>query len=133
MKYIDFTIQTIILLAGLVFMIALHGDKDWFLIVLMTQLFLGPWQFASSAISVASRSEYFKIKRMHLIMSSVYLLTLVIIPLLDIKTTELLTTLFKIYLTAPAWALATYYYIITWHWALQRKSGGSNFLPHINF
>jgi hypothetical protein len=133
MKYLDFTIQSIIIVMGLVLLIAFHDAKDLPIAVLAIQLFLGPWQFASSVISVVSRSEYFKIKRTHLIVSSIYLITLVIIPQIGIESTDFLTTLFKIYLTAPAWALATYYYIITWHWALQKGSGGGKFLPHINF
>lgn len=133
MKHIDFIIQSLILLFGFVFVIACTLSESNLLIsIWMVQLFLGPWQFTSSFISVVTHAPSFKPKFIHLILSSAYLLSLAIL-LQSRITFGLPQIVFKFYTVIPAWALGIYYYIITWRWALQKRTGGGKFLPHVNF
>ncbi len=133
MKYIDFIIQSLILLFGFVFAIACSFNESNLLIsIWMVQLFLGPWQFTSSLISVVSHVPNFKPKLIHLISSSVYLLSLAIL-LQGKMTFGLPQIVFKFYTVIPAWVLGIYYYIITWRWTLSKRTNGGKFLPHINF
>jgi hypothetical protein len=55
--------------------------------------------------------------------------------MLDMNKTliEIPDEIFKLYWIIPAWILALYYYRTTCHWALQKRTGGGKFLPHINF
>jgi hypothetical protein len=100
--------------------------------LLFVQLYLGCWQFTSSAISVIARAPHFKAKRTHLIVSSIYLLSLFILGSF-IDDLNIRSSFFAIYMTVPAWILGIYYYVITWRWTLPKKTGGGKFLPHINF
>lgn len=133
MKYLDFTIQSLIMLGGLVLLIAcVATESDMFLSIMSVQLYLGVWQLTSSLISVIGRAPHFRAKSIHLIISVIYLLSLIAVgnnggdldgPYLALK----------LYWIIPAWMLGIYYYIITWQWALPKKAGGGKFLPHINF
>src|SRR5688572_13772653 len=77
MKYLDFTIQSLIMVGGLIFAAgAILSKSDVFIAILMIQLYLGLWQFASSLISVIARAPHFRAKLIHLIVSVFYLLSL---------------------------------------------------------
>lgn len=131
MKYLDFTIQSLIMIAALALAMACVTTKpDAFIMILMVQFYLGCWQLASSVISLIARAPRFRTKSIHLIISVIYLLSFIGIFNSGFNIPQLAV---KLYLTVPAWALGIYYYIITWQWAVPKKTGGGKFLPHINF
>lgn len=134
MKYLDLTVQSVVLLLGVAAAITslLMGDFNGIAgPILYMQLFLGPWQYIGSLISVVVRAPLYKQKAIHLVVSSLYLLTLILIsksPVSDSLSGYVVVG----GLTVPACALAIYYYTLTWRWARQRSHNGK-FLPHINF
>ena len=131
MKYIDFIIQSLIMLGALVFgVVGAVTSPDVFAMILMIQFYLGCWQFTSSVISLITRAAHFKAK-------SIYI-TMVVIYLLSLYATlnngfDISHFIIKLYWTIPAWSLAIYYYVITWQWVFPKTTGGGKFLPHINF
>jgi hypothetical protein len=129
MKYLDFGIQTLIFGFAFVLLITALGESGWLLSILYAQLLMGPWQFFSSLISVAARAEFHQAKRIHLIISIVYLLILWGGVNAERSLSEQWVSIF---LTVPPWILAIYYYSITCQWTFQTKSRGS-FLRHLNF
>lgn len=132
MRYIDFTIQSLIMAGGLIFVTgAVISKSDVFAAILIIQLYLGPWQFASSLMSVIARAPHFRARIIHLVVSVFYLLSLV--ATLNIGSGGAPQIAFKLYWIIPAWILGIYYYITTWQWALPKKTTGGKFLPHINF
>ena len=128
MKYIDFTVQSILFVAALVVVVGNIGGSDAVRVVLWTQLLIGPWQVLSSLISVGIRTRMFKLKVIHLVVSAIYLSVLFIMPFR--KFSEV-TTL--IIFMVPAWALAIYYYILTCGDTFQGSTRQSGFLPHTSF
>lgn len=135
MKYIDFTIQSAIFTLGLGWIITMGitSNTDWLAGVLFLQMLLGPWQFTSSVISVLARGPYFKAKLIHLVVSTIYLLSLWVMLDMNKKLIEIPGNIFQLFMIGPPWILAIYYYRITWKWVLQKRTGGGKFLPHINF
>lgn len=131
MKYIDFSVQTVILLltaAGFV-----YDPKAWFMCVLYAQMLLGPWQYLSSLISVITKAPFFRQKRIHLIISTVYLLLLYLVTLKNIHGINFPEAARFPALTIPAWTLALYYFRITCHWTFSKTNRGDNFLRHLSF
>jgi hypothetical protein len=118
MKYIDFSVQSILLVAALVVFITNIGGSDAVRVLLWMQLLVGPWQLLSSLIAVA----------IHLIISALYLTVLFMLPFQRFTTS---TTL--IILMAPAWTLAIYYYMLTSLATFQKRARQSSFLPHTSF
>ena len=128
MKYIDFSVQSILFVAVLVIIITSLGGSDTLLLILWMQLFVGPWQLLSSLISVATRSFKHKLKAIHLAISAVYLMCLFLWPFREFSET---TT--RIVFMVPAWMLAVYYYILTTLTTFQTTRRQSSFLPHTSF
>jgi hypothetical protein len=128
MKYIDFSVQSILLVAVLVVVITSIGGSDAVRVVLWMQLLVGSWQLLSSVISVGMRSRLYKLKAIHLIISALYLAVSFILPF---RRFTVSTTL--IILMAPAWTLAIYYYSLTSLATFQRPSRQGSFLPHTSF
>ena len=132
MKYLDFTIQSLIMLGGLIFVTGtIFSKSELFIAILIIQLYLGPWQFASSLVSVIARAPGFHEKLIHLMASVFYLLSL--LATLNSGYAGAPHLAVKLYCTVPAWALAIYYYVITWQWTFPKRTSGGKFLPHINF
>jgi len=128
MKYIDFGIQTLIFGFAVVLLITSLGESGWLLSILYAQLLMGPWQFFSSLISVVARAEFHEAKRIHLVISIVYLVLLW--GVINVGSTS--EQWVRVFWTVPAWTLAIYYYFITCQWTFQTKPRGS-FLRHLNF
>jgi len=126
MKYIDFGIQTIIFIFALGLLGITIANRESLMAILYAQLLLGPWQLLSSLISVCSRSDFHKEKRIHLFTSIGYLIVLFSDP--DLPS-ELVAYLY----TIPAWLLAIYYYYLTYQWAFRLQKSNGGFLRHINF
>ena len=128
MKYIDFSVQSILLVAVLVVFIANIGGSDAVRVVLWMQLLVGPWQLLSSVIAVGMRSRLYKLKATHLIISALYLAVLFVLPIQRFTTSTMV-----IILMAPAWTLALYYYVLTSLATFQKTARQSSFLPHTSF
>jgi hypothetical protein len=134
-KYIDLVVQSLcIVIATVIVTVVIIESKprdgDWQMAILCIQLVLGPWQFVGSLISVLRRTTKSpKLKSIHLLASMLYLASL--FPLHQIDFASKYTLL--IFMTVPAWILATGYYIITWHEILKRSESGKGFLPHLGF
>lgn len=130
MKYIDFGIQTLIFGFALVLLATTWSESDWPLSVLFAQLFMGPWQFFSSLVSVITRTELYREKQIHLFTSIGYLMVLV----LGANAGQSVPKEFVLFFaTVPAWLLAIYYYYLTYRWAFHFQNSNAGFLRHINF
>ena|SRR5690349_16997440 len=130
MKYIDFGIQTLIFGFAIVLLATTFSESGWPLSILYAQLFMGPWQFFSSLISVAARSEFHKAKRIHLFTSIAYLL--ILWGGANVQHT-VPAELVGVFLTVPAWILAIYYYVITIKWTFYAHKTSTGFLRHLSF
>ncbi|MBT1703064.1 hypothetical protein [Chryseosolibacter indicus] len=129
MKYIDVVGQTLILLACIGIGLISIGDNDWpFGAVIFLQLFIGIWQMLSSIISVSFRTNQWKRKRTHLIAAITYLILLYVVTsfIHIVSPTNVLLFL-------PSWALAVYYYVVSWRCVFIAKKDSNRFLPHISF
>jgi len=130
MKYIDFGIQTLILAFAIILLATTWNESDWPLSILFAQLFMGPWQFLSSLVSVITRTELHKEKQIHLFTSIAYLMILV----LGSNTGQSIPKEFTLFfVTVPAWLLAIYYYYLTYRWTFSFQKTNGGFLRHINF
>jgi hypothetical protein len=122
MKYIDFIIQTgLILFSAGVLLVTLQNNA-WPATLLIPQFFVGVWQMISSIVSVLFKMRAYHLKRWHLFFAGLYLVCLSAWPSVSLT-----------FLIVPSWLLATYYYIVTCvtTFARQRKNG--SFLPHLSF
>jgi heme A synthase len=134
MRYIDFAVQTLLILFGIGLLVFAASTEESYPVVLIAQLFLGPWQVISSIGSVSLRGNAYKFKIIHLIGSAVYFAVLFIAMWIGLKfnyhwNDETVMS----YLIIPPWLLAFYYYRITWRIAFPIYKKSSSFLPHINF
>ena len=127
MKYIDFSVQSLLFVTVLIIIAAKIGDNVAPSLVSM-QLVVGAWQLPSSLISVGLRTRLYKLKAIHLVVSVIYVSILFIIPF-----PELSRTVSLIILMVPAWALAVSYYAITSFVTFQSTTRQSSFLPHTSF
>jgi len=128
MKYVDFSVQSILFVAVLVILLFNLGGSDTLLLVLSMQLVIGPWQLLSSLISVGLRAGKYKLKVIHLIISGVYLASLFLWPFGEFPKTTM-----KFIFMVPAWSLAVYYYILTILSTFKTSARQSSFLPHTSF
>jgi hypothetical protein len=136
---IDLVGQSIFMMAGLVGVCMVSGLHDSSLFILLyAQMLLGPWQMLSGLISILIKSTGYRQKRIHFVVSIIYLAVLGLgiwsgeqgyLPL----NRNLLETLAMLGLTIPAWILGTYYYVLTWRTVFPGYKKTSSFLPHINF
>lgn len=133
MKYIDFSVQAIILLLTLGGFGFATGPGNYLVILLSAQLVLGPWQYISSLISVVTNAPFARQKRAHLILSTIYLLMLYFCSLKDFHGVTFPPEIVMPALTIPAWCLGLYYFRITWLWTFSKINHGGKFLPHLSF
>ena len=127
-KYIDFSVQSLMFVAVLVILLGQIGGSDAILLVLWMQLLVGPWQVISSLISIGLRRRMYRLKAAHLVASAIYLTGLLTSPLRQLGESETL-----IILMVPAWTLAVFYYVLTILATFQRPARQSSFLPHTSF
>jgi len=134
MKYIDFGIQTLIFGFAVVLLIMGITEQDWLIYVFLAQLFMGPWQFFSSLISVLVSAELHREKRVHLVLSSIYLAALFVGSTIGQTIEQNLSKEAVLLLViVPPWLLAGYYYFLTYTWAFRLQRHAGTFLRHINF
>jgi hypothetical protein len=134
MRYLDLVIQSLIFIFGITALIWFSGDSAWPVnALLIAQLILGPWQMLSSFASAILRAGFHKAKRLHLIVSTIYLITLYVFFNWSPPIFNHNDVIPKILLTVPAWSLAFFYYIVTWKWVLTHKRKRGSFLPNLSF
>lgn len=122
MKYIDLIVQSVIILFSVsVLFIALNNDTS-LTALLIPQLVLGAWQMISSIVSVIFRMRTWHVKKWHLIFSTVYLISLLMISHVSLAV-----------LMVPSWVLAGFYYVVTCVKTLTRQRKNGSFLPHLSF
>jgi hypothetical protein len=131
MRYIDFIIQTLLILGGVVILIFTHDDLNWPTQILFIQLILGFWQVLRSIILVIHGRRLHKERRLHLTLCACYLLGLYIVfnstlPLFS-------EAIIQVLLIMPAWILAFYYYFITVKYTFPRRRKSKGFLPNLGF
>lgn len=131
MKYLDLVIQTIIFVIGIVILLGTWEDVNWPYGILYAQMMLGPWQMVSSIVSVLTKAPLYRKKRLHLLLAIIYLFALYVCGNADTET--LAHRFYGFMLTVPAWALASFYYILTYRWVFPRIRKGGNFLPNLSF
>lgn len=107
--------------------------EDYLFGLVMTAIFLGVWQMASSALSIVTTNALRREKLRHFKLATAYL----VITFLTENFVRYLPDTFQLIavgvaMTVPA-VLAIYYYVITWKWVLGRDSQTGNFLPHTSF
>jgi hypothetical protein len=131
MKYLDLAIQTIIFIFGIVMLLVSWGEADWPFAILYAQALLGPWQMISSIVSVIAKAPLYKKKKLHLLLAAIYLMVLYVCG--NMSFVSISGRFFSLLLTVPAWALAIFYFILTWKWVFPRIRKGGNFLPNLSF
>jgi hypothetical protein len=133
MKYLDFTVQTAILLLTILLLAVSYGELDWPIGILVAQLALGSCQYLSSVISVLVDAPFLKQKKIHLVVSTVYLLLLYVGAQERFHGINFPAEVILPALTIPAWILGIYYYIITWRWTFPKTKRRGSFLPNLSF
>ena len=114
MKHIDIIGQTVILLAT----IAATLPFDWSA-VLIGEFAIGVWQMVSCTLALMLVKPFRNLRAIHFTLAIIYLIVFT-----AGFTNEVMMWI--------AWALAAFYYIITWKWFLYQPKQG-NFLPHVSF
>lgn len=133
MKYLDFAIQSIIIVFGILILIFSWEEPDWPLAVLYAQIMLGPWQMTSSIISIVAQAPLYRQKRFHLFIAILYLIGLYVYTDTDSTVIPHSETIFSIIFTVPAWALGIFYYSLTCRWVFAGRRKKGNFLPNLSF
>ena len=125
MRYLDFVTQTLVIFITVI--VALFGRADLIYAILFAQLVLGAWQIMSSFVSVVIKSNQYKLKALHLLISFTYLVVLYK------SRDQFPETFYMLLITMPAWSLALYYYFLTTIEVFRRPGSGGKFLPHLSF
>jgi hypothetical protein len=134
MRYIDFTVQSLLILLGLGTLIFTWEDSAWPRDVLIVQLLLGPWQVLSSVIGVTLRSAAYKQKTRHLIASAIYIAVWIMAGRIGGMNNYVWNNaVIMSFLIIPPWILVFYCYRITWRITFPGYKRNGNFLSHINF
>jgi hypothetical protein len=131
MRYIDFIIQTLLILSGVVILIFTYDDSNWPSQILYVQLIPGLWQVLGSIISVIHGRHLHKEKRLHLNLCPCYLLGLYIV----FNSTLLLFSeaVIQTLLIIPAWMLVFYNYFITVRHTFPRRGKAKAFSLTLDF
>jgi hypothetical protein len=133
MRSIDFIVQTLLITAALI-----SGLMFWFLsgsifLFALCQCAVFGWQIASAVVSLITESTSVDLKRKHLLVSILYIISVLTIPaLIDHVEFSGFFKTYTVYIIIPAWGLAVFYYYVTWKISLTKRKKG-NFLPHLGF
>ncbi|HEY8936691.1 MAG TPA: hypothetical protein VIM65_15790 [Cyclobacteriaceae bacterium] len=130
MKRFDFLVQTMLILLGLILGLTSSVNKEFFGMILLIQLLLGPWQIISALFYIGLKTSFKKGRQWHLIISSFYLIIIYALANYFKRPDPLMI---KIALTIIPWSLALLYYYITWRTTFPKQEKSSSFLPHLNF
>ncbi|HEY0741277.1 MAG TPA: hypothetical protein VGD40_07445 [Chryseosolibacter sp.] len=124
MRHIDFYIQTGLLVLSSILFLLLSGYG-----LMIGQFFVGLWQIFSCVVSVLTVRAFRKQKLWHLALSVLLLGVIYLLNNGPLFANDMITL---VAFFAPCWALAIYYYMITWMWS-NKDSQRSKFLPNISF
>lgn len=122
---IDLFVQTLMLICGLALAVTGIFDKDGLIWLLSLQLLVGPWQMISCGISLIVKGPLFREKLTHFVVACSYLFALTYF--------EFDAAYAFYFMTIPAWALAVFYYVLTWKRVLMTRNDRNRFLPHLSF
>lgn len=133
-RYIDFTLQTLLFLAALVTLITAAFAPDTIAVVMIVQFFMGVWQVLSCVFSLVAYPNQNNNRRNHIVTAALYVLSLFAFPaLLNHDLNVIPEWLVIVYATVPAWSLALYYYWITFTRTFPNRIKRGSFLPNISF
>ncbi|MFZ6014108.1 MAG: hypothetical protein ACOYXT_27450 [Bacteroidota bacterium] len=135
MKYIDFTIQTLLLVAALASAITtIMVEAKYFSYLLIVQLLTGVWQLGACVISLLVYRGYHEWKQKYLFWAIIYVCSLMLVPgLFTGVMPEWFKMVFKLYFLIPSWVFAAIYYAITWNGVFPRNKKRGSFLPNVSF
>ena len=133
MKYIDLIAQSLLLAFGAASALYSIHDEKWVMVILMAQFYIGVWQLASSIISLLFDPILRNAKRLHFILSLGYLLSLAVMVVPKIMSSQAAGLFDKLFMTIPAWSLAIFYYFLTWKRILFTRKKSGSFLRHVSF
>src|SRR5688572_8071782 len=102
MKYVDLAIQTLLMLAALVVLIASFFYDDIVGLIAVDQFFLGVWQVAGCVIYLTVDPDNNGYRKSHLMISSIYILSLLIF---GAYLSDVSGIVFAIYFFVPSWSL----------------------------
>jgi hypothetical protein len=132
MRYVDFSIQLLLMVAGVVLVIFSVKERDVMFLFLIVQFVLGAWQFGGSLFRLLLNDRRRQLKS-YLIVSSVYLVVLAMINTLFGSDKWFYETDINLLITTvPAWLLAGYYFFLTCAKTFVNRESGK-FLRHISF
>jgi|GEM_PF-4058714 predicted acyltransferase len=126
---VDLILQTMLFLAALSFVVAaITGGLDYIMLLLLTQFIMGIAQVISAVVHLAASAQRRKQRILHLLLAAGYLMSYA--PLMHFVSTVGIG--FYI-INSLAWALAAFYYAISFRTVIPRKTSASGFLPHLSF
>lgn len=129
----DLFIQSLLLAGAVVVLILAPFHENLLPTHLLVLAVLGAWQFAGSVIAVAFRGLSWKVKRLYVLASCLYLVTRWAYFEFNTPGHALGTFSFILGLFVIPWALALLYYSITLKIYKSTRESGHGFLPHTSF
>jgi len=129
MRYLDFALQTVLMLGALGVLVVSAFYNDLISLIAVDQFFLGVWQVAGCVIYLAVDPANNDYRKTHVLISLSYVLSLLF---LGGVLSDVSKVLFAVYFFVPSWSLAIFYYFITFKTAFPRNGRGK-FLPHLSF
>jgi hypothetical protein len=132
MKYINLIMQTLFIVALLIFVILFLTGIRVLVFLLMAQAMLGLWQYLGAIVlSLSSRANPPLLN--YLRISSGYFFLLIIIAPVSADNFSSDTVLFQFLIFFLPSCLAIYCYIITWKHTFSQNRKNGSFLPHLSF
>lgn len=134
-RYIDFSLQTLLFMASIVILVTAAFAPDTIGVIMIIQFFMGVWQVLSCVFSLIVYPHQNNSRRNHIVAAGLYMLSLFVFPaLLNHHHVNIIPQwLIFSYFTVPAWGLALYYYWITFTGAFPNRIKRGSFLPNISF
>lgn len=134
MRYIDFIVQTVFILLALLCVIFFLIVPSSVTIILIIQLLLGVWQLIGCSLSIIKKSNGYEAKKKYVLIASVYMATIFLsFSVYNENYLSWLNVAYPIWIVLPAWALAFYYYFITYKITFISRRNTNRFLPHLSF
>jgi hypothetical protein len=131
MRYIDWIVQSVLLVLGFLAVIAMLAGHESIMPFILAELILSIWQYLGCLMTRTTHIYLRRLRAVYLQLSTTYLVLLlfsITIP----APTVVPGTLYYVYAFVIPWCLAIFYYVITWRSAFRKKQRGS-FLPHLSF
>ncbi|RAW03283.1 hypothetical protein [Pseudochryseolinea flava] len=129
-KKIDFFAQLLLLITAAIFACLITIDDEYFFFVLLAQFLIGCLQYFSCLVTIITSTTLRNAKVTHLTIATVYLIFLLLGSSQVIAVSDLVEI---IYTFVAPWALAIYYFILTWIFNFPNNRHNGSFLRHISF